>query len=183
MIFDKLFNQYKRGDSNLFGSLWLNIHGRLFIGNPRDNDLEHVHPELQRTYYYLKENRFSQPGDRLEFRQQGMLLSVTREAERPRMAKAAAILAMTACLAIAAIAGVKGVSDAVGSKVKGATSGFKFSGLGSGESSCVAMVGEFYQLQKAGESLPDASMEKWESCVANHRAAMDSELKRIKAGE
>jgi hypothetical protein len=177
MIFDMLFNQYKRGKSILFGSVWLNIHGRLLIGNPRDNELDSVHPELQRTYYHLKEDRFSHPVDRLEYRQQSMLLTTNREAERKRIAKAVSVLSMTAVFAVAGAAGVKSIGDGVASKVKGATSGFSLPSFGA-EASCVAMVEDYTK-----NELPESSRAKWSACVRDHKDAMDEELRRLKGGE
>ena len=182
MIFNLLFNQYKRGKSKLFGSTWLNIHGRLLIGNPRDNGLEDVDPELQRSYYYLKEDRFSQPTDRLKFRQENMLLTVNREAERPRAALAASVLAMAACLAIAGVAGIKGLGDKAASSIKSSASGFSLGGIGGGESKCLADLRTYYAIQEDGGALTDEQSKSFDHCVKEHREAMKAELDHLRGG-
>lgn len=176
MIWDKMFNQYKKGGGAQFGSLWLNLHGRLLIGSPKHNELGDVMPELQKTYYYLKSDRFSQPRDRLKFRQDNLLLTTAREAERPLIAKAAGVGAMVLCLGF----GVIGYSKTLGEKVTGKIgSGFSALGAESDEERCVALVKELLPTLKAGEEISAADQDKWDKCLVNHKKAMRTEGNRL----
>ena len=172
MIWDKMFNQYKKGGGSQFGSFWLNLHGRLLIGSPKHNELGDVMPELQKTYYYLKGDRFSQPRDRLKFRQDNLLLTTAREAERPLVAKAVSVAAIVLCLGF----GVLGYSKTLGEKVTGKIgSGFSALGANSEEDRCVALVGDVLPRLKVGEEVSSGEKAKWEKCLGSHKDAMRAE--------
>ncbi len=100
MIFDRLFLQYRKDDKPWFGSRWMNLHGRLFIGDPKELGLEDVDKNLLRTYYYDKVDRYTHPKDTIEFRRNNNKLTATREAERPRVAFGASMGALMMVLAL-----------------------------------------------------------------------------------
>lgn len=85
MILDKLFLQYKKNNKPWFGSLWMNLHGRFLIGDPKKLGLDNFNPDLLKTYYYDKVDRFTKPKDIVEFRKDNLRLMYIREAERPRI--------------------------------------------------------------------------------------------------
>lgn len=95
MILDRLFTQYKKNNKLLLGSWWLNLHGRLFLGNPKDmgHGFDLVDPANLKTYYYIPINRHApiDKSHRLKWRQDNLRLTMLREAERPRCAKAVSL--------------------------------------------------------------------------------------------
>lgn len=52
-----LFTQYRTPGQLHFGSKWLNLHGRLFLGSPESYGMGHLSELVRRTYYYLRADR------------------------------------------------------------------------------------------------------------------------------
>lgn len=61
MILDKIFLQYKKKIRKSFASVWMDWHGKLFIGSPDRKDIPVVHEataqKLRETYFYDAEDR------------------------------------------------------------------------------------------------------------------------------
>lgn len=181
MIWDKMFNQYKKGGGAQFGSLWLNLHGRILIGSPKHNELGEVMPELQKTYYFLKSDRFSQPRDRLKFRQDNLLLTTAREAERPLIAKAAGVGAMVLCLGFGVLGYSKALGDKLTDKIGSSFSAIGLSAHGENrdEERCLALVRDVLPDLKAGQEVSPDNKQKWEKCFTAHEDAMRAEATRL----
>ena len=56
-MFKWLFTQYREPGKLHFGSKWLNLHGRLFLGSPESFGMGHLSEGVRRTFYYLRADR------------------------------------------------------------------------------------------------------------------------------
>lgn len=56
-MFKWLFTQYREPGKLHFGSKWLNLHGRLFLGSPESLGMGHLSEGVRRTFYYLRADR------------------------------------------------------------------------------------------------------------------------------
>jgi len=52
-----LFTQYRKPGQLRFGSKWLNLHGRLFLGSPESYGMGHLSEGVRRAHYYLRADR------------------------------------------------------------------------------------------------------------------------------
>jgi hypothetical protein len=106
MILKYLFTQYDNRMGPTFGSRVLKLLGTTFMGSPASKGLGHVREDLQKSYYYIKEDRILPQGDAAleEWQMQSILVNQYREVEAPsvaRTATAVGLLVATLCVALA----------------------------------------------------------------------------------
>lgn len=107
-LFGWLFVQYRDSRRLLFGSRWMNLHGRLFLGPPETLGLAEdlIGENVRRTYFYLPTDRHP-PTDEKAFKkwQKDQLYATqTREASQSHIAMGASLIgvALCTCMTLAA---------------------------------------------------------------------------------
>lgn len=103
-LFGWLFVQYRDSRKLLFGSRWMNLHGRLFLGPPETLGLveDLIGENVRRTYFYLPTDRHP-PTDEKAFKkwQKDQLYATqTREASQPHIAMGASFIGIALCTGI-----------------------------------------------------------------------------------
>lgn len=104
-MFSFLFIQYRDGRGLTFGSKWMALHGKLFLGKPRDKGLGHIRQDLQDNYYYIKEDRFL-PRDASALDQwelDSIQLAQYRDLEAPHVAKACSLVGVALVTVLVAL--------------------------------------------------------------------------------
>jgi len=101
-LFGWLFVQYRDSRRLLFGSRWMNLHGRLFLGPPETLGLAEdlIGENVRRTYFYLPTDRHP-PTDEKAFKkwQKDQLYATqTREASQPHIAMGASFIGIALCM-------------------------------------------------------------------------------------
>lgn len=106
-MFAWLFTQYRKPGKLHFGSKWLNLHGRLFIGSPERFGLQDCRDNVLTSYYYLRADRKIPVTDDGEFdawKLDALRASQVRHASEKHVSKAGFIVTSTACLMLCAAA-------------------------------------------------------------------------------
>ncbi|MGV7183775.1 hypothetical protein [Xanthomonas axonopodis] len=61
-MFESLFRQFRTKAKAADGSRWMHLHGHLLIGSVESKGLGALHPDVIRTYYYFKKDRYPMDG-------------------------------------------------------------------------------------------------------------------------
>lgn len=101
-----LFPFLKRRGKMLFGSKWLNLHGKLLIGTPESMGLPlDGSPGVEKSFYYLKVDRkLPKTGELRSWESSQLYATQIREAGRPYVAKTASFMAFLVCVVVLAVA-------------------------------------------------------------------------------
>ncbi|WP_175402459.1 hypothetical protein [Xanthomonas graminis] len=102
-MFGWLFTQYRTPGKLHFGSKWLNLHGRMFIGNPENFGLQDCRNNVLTSYYYLRADRKMPVSDDGEFdawRMDALRASQVRHASEKHVSKAGFLVTSAACVAL-----------------------------------------------------------------------------------
>lgn len=101
-----LFPFLKRRGRMLFGSKWLNLHGKLLIGTPESLGLpSDGNPGVEKSFYYLKVDRkLPKTGELRSWESSQLYATQIREAGRPYVAKTASFMAFLVCVVVLAVA-------------------------------------------------------------------------------
>ena len=118
-MFGWLFTQYRTPGKLHFGSKWLNLHGRLFIGAPENFGLQDCRQNVLASYYYLRADRKMPVADDADFdawRMDALRASQVRHASEKHVSKAGFLVTSAACVALCfgafVISKAKGTSPA-----------------------------------------------------------------------
>ncbi|MCF7220978.1 hypothetical protein [Marilutibacter chinensis] len=108
MIFDQLFKQYRKRKLS-FGSRWLHLHGKLFLGEPSKLGLERdeVGAGVYDSYYYIPSDRVpvcSTPESRKQWQLGQLNATQIRVASQPHISKGVSLALLTFTLACVALA-------------------------------------------------------------------------------
>ncbi|MBL8264185.1 MAG: hypothetical protein KF800_00240 [Lysobacter sp.] len=107
-LFGWLFAQYRDSRRLLFGSRWMNLHGRLFLGPPETLGLAEdlIGENVRRTYFYLPTDRHPPTDERAfkKWQKDQLYATQTREASQPHVALGASLIgvALCTCMTLAA---------------------------------------------------------------------------------
>ncbi len=102
-MFGWLFTQYRKPGKLHFGSKWLNLHGRFFIGNPERFGLSDCRENVLTSYYYLRADRKMPVANDEDFdawRMDGLRASQVRHASEKHVSKAGFLVTSAACVAL-----------------------------------------------------------------------------------
>lgn len=108
MIFDQLFKQYRKRKLS-FGSRWLHLHGKLFLGEPSRLGLERdeVGAGVYDSYYYIPSDRVpvcSTPESRKQWQLGQLNATQVRVASQPHISKGVSLALLTFTLLCVALA-------------------------------------------------------------------------------
>ena len=102
-MFAWLFTQYRKPGKLHFGSKWLNLHGRVFIGSPESFGLSDCRENVLKSFYYLRADRKPPVGDTGEYdawKMDALRASQVRHASEKHISKAGFIATSAACLVL-----------------------------------------------------------------------------------
>lgn len=116
MILDQLFKQYRKRKLS-FASRWLNLHGKLFLGEPSKLGLERevVGPGVYDSYYYIPSDRVPvcpTPESRNQWQLGQLNATQVRESSQPHISKGVSIALFAFTLGCVALASAISSDDA-----------------------------------------------------------------------
>lgn len=113
MLIKMLFPAYRDArNAKEFGSRFMNLLGRVFMGSPESKGLGHVMPALRDTYYYCKHDRLIPPGEVEQWFKDSILVSEYRQLEHREISKATRLaVSLYAVLAVVLVAMLPGTSS------------------------------------------------------------------------
>ncbi|WP_363730715.1 hypothetical protein [Stenotrophomonas indicatrix] len=102
-MFAWLFTQYRKPGKLHFGSKWMNLHGRVFIGNPESFGLQDCRENVLKSFYYLRADRKMPVGDDGEYdawKLDALRASQVRHASEKHISKAGFLAVSATCLVL-----------------------------------------------------------------------------------
>ncbi len=102
-MFGWLFVQYREKGKLHFGSKWLNLLGRTFIGSPESFGLQDCRENVLKSFYYLRADRkmpVADDGEHEAWKTDSLRASQVRHASEKYVSKAGFVVTATACMAL-----------------------------------------------------------------------------------
>lgn len=98
-----LFTQYRTAGDLRFGSKWLSLHGRLFLGSPESYGMGHLSEQVRRSYYYLRADRVPPVDDAnayTNWTKDRLYASQVQQVSERWVAKASFVVGASLCVAL-----------------------------------------------------------------------------------